>query len=339
MARIGKKFSRANLRQSTLRVTLGRLLAAGSAGTAGTQRAEDSRPPLADGLLVRDADELADREPWEVVKLARELSRPTTLDYLALMTQDFEELHGDRTGSDCPAIVGGMGRLGGRWVVLIGHQKGRTVEELAHRNFGMPTPSGYRKAGRLMRLAAKLGLPVVTFIDTPGAYPGAEAEEQGQAGAIADNLRCMAGLPVPIVAVITGEGGSGGALGLAVADKVYISSNGIYSVISPEGCAAILWKDAGAAPRAAAALRLDPRHLLRLGIVDGVVTEPLGGAGKDHAGAAQGVEAVISAALGELSALSPDELVARRRAAFRRYTVGPPPLEQRVAASAGSGRA
>jgi acetyl-CoA carboxylase carboxyl transferase subunit beta len=324
--------------RATLRATLSRLLTAGSAGPAGARRAEGRPLPLADGVLVRDADELAEREPWEVVQRARDLGRPTTLDYLALMTQDFEELHGDRAGSDCPAIVGGIGRLGSRWVVLIGHQKGRTVAELAARNFGMPTPSGYRKAGRLMRLAAKLGLPVVTFIDTPGAYPGAEAEEQGQAVAIADNLRCMAGLPVPLVSVITGEGGSGGALGLAVADKVYISSNGIYSVISPEGCAAILWKDASEAPRAAEALRLDPRHLLKLGIVDGVVIEPPGGAGKDHAGAAERVEAVVSAALGELSVLAPDELIARRRAAFRRYTVGESLLDQRLTASAAIGR-
>ncbi len=321
--------------RASLRATLSRLLAAGAPAP---RRFEGPRPRLADGLLVLDPDELADRDPWEVVKLARDLSRPTTLDYLALMTRDFEELRGDRAGSDCPAIVGGIGRLDGRWAVLIGHQKGRTVEELTARNFGMPAPSGYRKAGRLMRLAAKLGLPVITLIDTPGAYPGPEAEEQGQAVAIADNLRCMAGLGVPVVAVIIGEGGSGGALGLAVADQVYICSNGIYSVISPEGCAAILWKDAKAAPRAAAALRLDPGHLLRLGIVDGVVTEPPGGSGQDHAEAAQRVEAVVLAALGKLSVLTPAELIARRRAAFRRYTVDGPALEQPVAASAGSER-
>ncbi|HET7017010.1 MAG TPA: acetyl-CoA carboxylase carboxyl transferase subunit alpha [Streptosporangiaceae bacterium] len=321
--------------RASLRATLSRLLAAGAPAA---RRLEGLRPLQADGVLVRDPDELADRDPWEVVKLARDLSRPTTLDYLALMTQDFEELRGDRAGNDCPAIVGGIGRLNGRWAVLIGHQKGRNVEELTARNFGMPTPSGYRKAGRLMRLAAKLGLPVITLIDTPGAYPGPEAEEQGQAVAIAENLRRMAGLGVPTVAVIIGEGGSGGALGLAVADQVYICSNGIYSVISPEGCAAILWKDAKAAPRAAAALRLDPRHLLQLGVVDGVVTEPPGGTGQDHVEAAQRVEAVVSAALADLSVLTPAELIARRRTAFRRYTVDGPAVEQPMAARAGSER-
>jgi acetyl-CoA carboxylase carboxyl transferase alpha subunit/acetyl-CoA carboxylase carboxyl transferase beta subunit len=303
-----------------LRATLGRLLAAAAPAAA------PAAARLADpGVLVRDASDLAECDPWEVVKQARALSRPSTLDYLSLMTEDFEELHGDRVGGDCPAIVGGIGRLEGRWVVFVGHQKGHTIAELTARNFGMPVPAGYRKAGRLMRLAAKLDLPVVTLIDTPGAYPGAEAEEQGQAIAIAQNLRLMATLPVPVVAVITGEGGSGGALGLAVADQVYICANGVYSVISPEGCAAILWKDAKAAPQAAAALRLDPAHLLGLHIVDGVVTEPEGGAGLDYPSAAQRVAAAISAAIAELSALSPADLVTRRQAAFR-HTVGQPEL-------------
>jgi acetyl-CoA carboxylase carboxyl transferase subunit beta len=206
-------------------------------------------------------------------------------------------------------------------VVLIGHQKGHTAAELIARNFGMPSPAGYRKASRLMRLAAKLGLPVVTLVDTPGAHPGVEAEERGQAVAIAESIRLMAGLPVPVVAVITGEGGSGGALGLAVADRVYICGHAFYSVISPEGCAAILWKDSRAAPLAASALRLSPPHLLSLGVVDGVVLEPEGGAERDHVGAARRVEAAISRALRELSAVEPAVLVSRRRARFRRFPV------------------
>jgi len=304
--------------RSRLRATLGKLLAAGTNGGPRADRGLSSASPP---TLVEYADELYDGDPWELVKRARDLRRPTTLDYVSMLTDDFEELHGDRVGGDCSAIVGGIACFDGCWVVVVGHQKGHTVAELTERNFGMPRPAGYRKAGRLMRIAAKLNLPVITLIDTPGAYPGIEAEENGQAMAIAENLRLMASLPVPIVAVITGEGGSGGALGLAVADRVYICSNAVYSVISPEGCAAILWKDAKAAPRAAAALRLRPPDLLRLGVVNGVVLEPEAGAGGDAVETAQRVGAVISAAIRELSSVHPVELVARRRDAFRRHTI------------------
>lgn len=302
-----------------LRATLSRLLAAGTAGKPSGERASAYVGPAG---TLRHADELRDDDPWELVKRARDLTRPTSLEYIALLTDDFEEFRGDRVSGDCPAIVAGIGCLAGRWAVFIGHQKGHTIAELTARNFGMPTPAGYRKAARVMRMAAKLNVPVITLIDTPGAYPGAEAEEKGQAVAIAENLRLMVSLPVPIVAVITGEGGSGGALGLAVADRVYICSNAVYSVISPEGCAAILWKDAKAAPRAAAALRLSPPDLLRLGVVDGVIPEPGAGAGEDPVEAAQRVGAVIVDALLELTVLRSAELIARRRDGFRRHTAG-----------------
>ncbi|WP_262379940.1 acetyl-CoA carboxylase carboxyltransferase subunit alpha [Nonomuraea sp. PA05] len=271
--------------------------------------------------LIRDPAELPERDPWEVVRLARHGDRPTTLDYVYQLLDDFQELKGDRLSGDCPAIVGGIGRLDGRPIVLIGHQKGHDTAERVSRNFGMALPEGYRKAARLMRLAEKLGLPVVTLVDTPGAHPGIEAEERGQAWAIAENLRLMSGLKVPIVSVITGEGGSGGALALATADRVLAFSNAVYSVISPEGCAAILWKDQAEAPRAAAALRLDARELLRHGIVDAVLPEPRGGAHENPAGAAETLRAALGATLPELTRLNPRELVERRRRRFRRYGI------------------
>jgi acetyl-CoA carboxylase carboxyl transferase subunit beta len=240
------------------------------------------------------------------------------LDYLGLVFDDFQELHGDRVGGDCPAMVAGLARLAGRPVAVIGHQKGHTAAELAARNYGMPVPAGYRKAARVMRLAAKLGLPVVTLVDTPGAYPGAESEEQGQSVAIAENLRLMASLPVPVVSVITGEGGSGGALGIAVANRVLIFANAVYSVISAEGCAAILWNDPAAAPRAAANLGLSARDLLRLGVVDGVLQEPEGGTGGAPVRAAETLAAALVHELAALSRLGPQELVAERYERFRR---------------------
>jgi acetyl-CoA carboxylase carboxyl transferase subunit beta len=203
--------------------------------------------------------------------------------------------------------------------MLIGHQKGHTAAELAAHNFGMPNPAGYRKAARLMRLATKLNVPVITLVDTPGAYPGLEAEQNGQAIAIAENLRLMAGLPIPVISVITGEGGSGGALALAVANRVLICANGIYSVISPEGCAAILWDDPSAAPKAAAALRLTAAELRRMRIVDGVVPEPEGGVQSDHVAAAGNLRAALLDRLRELLALDPAELIADRRARFRAF--------------------
>jgi acetyl-CoA carboxylase carboxyl transferase subunit beta len=299
-------------RRPALRPTLARLLSIGS-------RREDRVPAAECDGLIRDPDKLIRSEPWSVVRAARQLDRPTTLDYIGRMIDDFEELHGDRLGSDCPAIVGGAGRLAGTPLVVIGHQKAHDIAGLRERDFGMPTPGGYRKAARLMRLAAKVGLPVITLVDTPGAYPGTEAEEQGQASAIAENLRLMARIPVPVVSVITGEGGSGGALALAVADTVLICANAVYSVISPEGCAAILWKDPAAAPTAAAALRMDAAALLDLGIVDAVVPEPDGGAGKDPFLAADLLRAALVGAVSALLAEDGYRLVARRHARFRRF--------------------
>ncbi len=259
------------------------------------------------------------QEPWDVVKLARHIDRPTTQEYVGHLLEGFHELHGDRASADCAAIVGGLGLFDGSPVVLIGHQKGHTTGDLIKRNFGMPSPAGYRKTARLMRLAAKLSAPVVTLIDTPGAYPGPEAEEQGQSIAIAENLRLMSRLPVPVVAVVTGEGGSGGALALGVANRVLIQENAIYSVISPEGCAAILWQSATAAPVAAAALRLTAPDLLRQGVVDEIVPEPRGGAHTDHLATADALRRAIRTALAELAPLTPDELVEQRWARFRRF--------------------
>jgi acetyl-CoA carboxylase carboxyl transferase subunit beta len=270
-------------------------------------------------VVVRDATQLPLTEAWCNVQHARDRERPTTLDYLSWAFEDFEELHGDRLGADCTAIVGGLARLAGMPVMVIGHQKGRTLTELAARNYGMPIPGGYRKAARLMRMAAKLSLPVITLVDTPGAYPGIEAEERGQAVAIAENLRLMAALPVPVISMVTGEGGSGGALALAVADEVLMCSHAVYSVISPEGCAAILWNDSRMASTAAAALCLDARALLGLGIVDGVVLEPEGGSQADHLLAAARVRTALIAALQRLSGLDSAALVARRRARFRSF--------------------
>ncbi|MFG2110810.1 acetyl-CoA carboxylase carboxyltransferase subunit alpha [Micromonospora chersina] len=296
-----------------LRAELSRLLAAAAPGPHGELPDRPTDPRVSDPGLLPESD------PWEQVRLARRLDRPTTLDYLAMAFTDFQELHGDRLGGDCPAVVGGTARLVGRPVMVIGHQKGHTAAELNQRSFGMPGPDGYRKAARLMRLAEKLRLPVVTLVDTPGAYPGADAEERGQAVAIAENLRLMAGLEVPVVSVIIGEGGSGGALALAVANRVLIFGNGVYSVISPEGCAAILWKDPAAAPRAAAALSGSARDLLRLGIVDGVIPEPEGGTGADPLRAADRLRAALVTAVDELSRMSPRALVTDRRERFRGF--------------------
>ncbi|MPZ85025.1 MAG: acetyl-CoA carboxylase, carboxyltransferase subunit beta [Actinophytocola sp.] len=261
-------------------------------------------------------------EPWQVVKRARDLNRPTTADYFGLLLDDFEELRGDRLGADCPAIVGGLGRLAGIPVMVMGHQKGHTAAQLAARNFGMPTPAGYRKSARLMRLAAKLGIPIISLIDTPGAYPGKEAEQHGQAIAIAENIRLMASLPVPVVSVVTGEGGSGGALALGVANHVLICANAVYSVISPEGCAAILWNDPAAAPRAAEALRVTSAELLPLGIVDRIVPEPDGGTQADDVTAGQYLRAALLDSLRALLPLEETRLIADRRARFRAFGAG-----------------
>jgi acyl-CoA carboxylase subunit beta len=299
-----------------LRQVLGRLLAVGQQPAREWRCVPEQTSPL---TTITDPDRVPQVPAWEAVQRARHLDRPTTLDYLHRVFDDFDELRGDRASGDCKAIVGGLARIAGNPVVVIGHQKGHTPAELTRRNYGMATPAGYRKAARLARLAAKLGLPVVTFVDTPGAYPGVQAEEQGQAIAIAECIRLFAGLPVPVVTVISGEGGSGGALALAVADRVLICANGIYSVISPEGCAAILWHDPAAAPKAARALRVDARQLVAAGIVDGVIPEPPGGTHTDHALAAELMHAAVVAALGELSGRDPDELLAGRHAKFRRF--------------------
>jgi len=297
--------------RQSLRSELARVLSAGSGGS-GTLPAADGPDPR-----VTDPGSLPERSSWPVVRAARALERPTAKDYFSRILDDFQELHGDRLSSDCPAIVGGLGWLDGTPLVAIGHQKGHTVAELSARNFGMATPAGYRKTARLMRLAEKLRLPVLTLIDTPGAYPGRTAEEQGQAVAIADNLRLMAGLPVPVVSVVTGEGGSGGALALAVANQVLMLSEAVYSVISPEGCAAILWQDPAAAPQAAEALRVEARALLELGVVDAVIPEPDGGSQNDYQLAAQLLRSAVTAALSELTGMEPAKLVEQRRQRFR----------------------
>jgi len=299
--------------RAELRVTLAKLLS-----VASRQREGVPHQPVT-GALVTEPAELPARDPWDCVRAARHLGRPSTLDYIALLVEDFNELHGDRMSADCPALVAGLGRFEGVPVVVIGTQKGHTADELARRNYGMPSPAGYRKAARVMKLAAKLGLPVITLVDTAGAYPGIEAEERGQSVAIAENLKLMAGLPVPVVAVVTGEGGSGGALALAFADRVLMCANAVYSVISAEGCAAILWKDPAAAPKAAAALRVDARSLLSLGVVDGVVPEPGTGAETDHLAAAGALRAALAHTLAELLPLDQMNLVTGRRARFRRF--------------------
>jgi acyl-CoA carboxylase subunit beta len=260
-----------------------------------------------------------ERDAWTAVTLARHTGRPTTLDYISYLLEGFQELHGDRTCGDCPAMVAGVGRLNGLPLVVVGHQKGHTTGELIQRNFGMSAPQGYRKAARLMRLAAKWRIPVLTLIDTPGAAAGPEADNHGQAVAIAESQRLMAGLPVPIVAVVTGEGGSGGAVALGVADKVFACANAIYSVISPEGCAAILWGAQTAAPRAAVALGLDADRLLDLGVIDAVIPEPPGGAAGDHVVAAARLRTAVVAAFAELLRREPDQLISERRERFRRF--------------------
>jgi acetyl-CoA carboxylase carboxyl transferase subunit alpha len=258
---------------------------------------------------------------WQRVQLARHPRRPYALDLIRLLSDDFVELHGDRVFGDDHAIVGGLGRIDGRAVVIVGHQKGRDTQEKLYRNFGMPHPEGYRKALRLIRLGERFRKPILTLIDTPGAYPGVGAEERGQAEAIARNLREMAALRTPIVAVVTGEGGSGGALALGVADRVFMLEHAIYSVISPEGCAAILWENASRAREAAEVLRITAPDLLKLGVVDAVVGEPPGGAHRNWTAAASEIRRVVGEAFTELERLSPGELVQQRYAKFRRMGV------------------
>ena len=253
--------------------------------------------------------------PWQIAQVARHPQRPYTLDYLRLLFTDFEELRGDRAFADDPAIVGGLARFNGRPVMVIGHQKGGDTKEKLYRNFGMPRPEGYRKALRLMRLAEKFGLPLLTFIDTPGAYPGIDAEERGQSEAIGRNLQEMAGLRVPVIVTVIGEGGSGGALAIGVGDIVQMLQYATYSVISPEGCASILWKSAEKASEAAEILGITAPRLKSLGLIDKVVNEPVGGAHRDPELMARNLRKALGDALKQLDALSLDDLLETR---FRR---------------------
>ncbi len=259
------------------------------------------------------------RTAFDRVKLARHPDRPYTLDFVERLFEDFVELHGDRRFADDPAIVCGFARFHGLPVVVVGQQKGRDTKQRGYRNFGMPKPEGYRKAMRAMKLADKFGRPILTFVDTPGAYPGIDAEERGQAEAIAYNLREMAKLKVPVIVTIIGEGGSGGALAIAVGDQVLMLENATYSVITPEGCAAILWKDSAQAEQAAAGLRLTAQHLLKEGIVDQIIAEPAEGAHTDHDAAARFLDAALTRQLAEAVSLTQEERLSRRFAKLRKF--------------------
>ncbi|MBV8808460.1 MAG: acetyl-CoA carboxylase carboxyltransferase subunit alpha [Acidobacteriaceae bacterium] len=266
---------------------------------------------------VLNAGETLDNPSWHRVQLARHPKRPHALDYIRELITGFEELHGDRFFGDDPSIVGGMGCFEGKQVMIIGQQKGRDTKEKLHRNFGMSKPEGYRKALRLMKLAAKFRKPIITLIDTPGAYPGIDAEERGQAEAIAYNLREMARLPSPIISVVIGEGGSGGALGIGVANRVYMLANAYYSVISPESCAAIIYRDSGKAPDAAAALKLTAPGLLQMNLIDGIVPEPDQGAHSDPDAVFASLRETLKTALNELEGLSPEQVIDERYNKFR----------------------
>ncbi len=254
---------------------------------------------------------------WQRVQLARHPRRPYTLDYLETLAPDFTELHGDRLFRDDLAVVGGIGSIDGNPVMIVGQQKGRNLKENKARNFGMPHPEGYRKAIRLMKLGAKMGMPILCLIDTPGAFPGVEAEERGQAEAIAENLRDMAQLPVPVIVVVIGEGGSGGALAMSVGDVILMMENAVYSVISPEGCAAILWRDAAMKERAAEALKLTAEDLLQLGVADEIIQEPLGGAHREPRAAAEAIKEAVLKHLEALGKLDTETLLERRHTKYK----------------------
>jgi acetyl-CoA carboxylase carboxyl transferase subunit alpha len=269
-------------------------------------------------MATEEPQDAAQLNPaWQRVKLARHPKRPHALDYIQRLFTDFQEIHGDRRFGDDPAIVCGSALFEGRPLMVIGQQKGRDTKQKLYRNFGMPKPEGYRKALRIMQLAAKFGRPVLTMLDTPGAYPGIDAEERGQAEAIATNLREMSRLTCPVIVICIGEGGSGGALALGVGNRVYMLENAVYSVISPESCAAIIYRDSSKAEQAAAALRLTSEDLLRLGLIDGIVPEPGEGAHSDPDAAAEAVRQTLRPALQELAALSQTELIDQRYAKFR----------------------
>jgi len=267
---------------------------------------------------LNSVDAAAPHPAWQRVQLARHPKRPHSLDYIGRLFTDFEEIHGDRLFGDDAAIVAGMGWFEGRSLMVIAEQKGRDTKQKVFRNFGMPKPEGYRKALRIMQLAAKFGVPVLTFLDTPGAYPGIDAEERGQAEAIARNLREMARLAIPVIAVCIGEGGSGGALALGVANTVLMLENAVYSVISPESCAAIIYRDSGKAEQAAAALRLTSEDLMALGLIDGIIPEPPGGAQEDPAAAAENLRQALIECFGELANMTGEQLVAHRYEKFRK---------------------
>ena len=288
-----------------------------SAGPAVNVEAEVNA--LRDKLRKRTAQIFRNLTSWQVLQLARHPSRPYTADYIRGFCDEFQELAGDRAFADDKAIMGGLARIGGRSVMLIGHQKGRDTKEKIKRNFGMPKPEGYRKALRLMKMAERFNLPVVTLIDTAGAWPGIDAEERGQSEAIARNLMEMAELKVPVLCTVIGEGGSGGALALGVGDKTLMLEHSVYSTISPEGCASILWKDAGKAKEAAEQLGLTAQRLLGLGLIDKIVREPTGGAHRNPQQMATRLKAVLLNELDALEQLPVDELLAKRYARLRSY--------------------
>lgn len=261
--------------------------------------------------------ELGQSLAWERVKLARHAKRPHSLDYVQRLCPDFQEIHGDRAFGEDPAIICGYGTLEGQPVMMIGQEKGRDTKQKLHRNFGMPKPEGYRKALRAMQLASKFRRPIITFLDTPGAYPGIDAEERGQAQAIALNLREMARIESPIIVVVIGEGGSGGALALGVGNRVYMLENSIYSVISPESCAAIIYRDASKGEAAAVALKITAGDLSRLNLIDAIIPEPAGGAQEDHDRAAELLKGALTAAINELQPLTPEQLIEQRYERFR----------------------
>jgi acetyl-CoA carboxylase carboxyl transferase subunit alpha len=281
---------------------------------AATAEAVEEMPVIA---VSESPDPELVKASWQRVQLARHPKRPHSIDYINRLIENFQELHGDRCFGDDQSIIGGIGSFEGQSVMIIGQQKGRDTKEKLLRNFGMPKPEGYRKALRLMQVAAKFRRPIIALLDTPGAYPGIDAEERGQAEAIAYNLREMARLGSPIIAVVIGEGGSGGALGIAIANRVYMLENAYYSVISPESCAAIVWRDSGKAPEAAAALRMTAKDLLQLKLIDGIVPEPPEGAQTDHDAAAEFLRVALRQLLAELSGRSPEELIDERYSKFR----------------------
>jgi acetyl-CoA carboxylase carboxyl transferase subunit alpha len=287
-----------------------------SAGTSGTATEEDLLSARRE-LEATIKKVFSSVTPWQRCQLARHPERPYTMAYFHSIFTDFTELHGDRRFGDDPALVAGLARFDGDPVVVVGHQKGRDTAEKLRRNFGMPRPEGYRKAIRIMELAARFQRPIISFIDTPGAYPGIDAEQRGQAEAIANNLIEMAGFPVPIIVIVTGEGGSGGALALGIGDRVLMLEHAIYSVISPEGCAAILWKDQARAEDAARALRLTATDLKKLGIIDEILPEPAGGAHMNPGEMADTISAAIRRNLKPLRKVKPDALVTRRFKKFR----------------------